>query len=158
MDKVTRQNLVGGLLIIAALAIVIYAVQPYLPELVLPPEIPGNLPVKTIQTEVKITLNALGGDPNIDYIYSTEVGAAIASTEEAKIMLFPWQGTLKIEVIAPDGVTVSMSKEVKVELGHSQIYYFTWKTRQSGTHIVIATLINGDGVVVGQKQEEVWIG
>lgn len=157
MDKVTRQNLVGGLLIIAALAVIIYAVQPYLPEFIPPPEVPGNLPAKTIQTEIKISLFSLWGDPDIDYIRSYEVGAAITSVEDAKIMLFPWQGTLKVDVIAPDGSTVSMSKEVKVELGYSQTYYFTWKTRQSGAHTVIATLINGDGIVVRQKQEEVWI-
>jgi len=157
MDDVSRQNLLGGLLIVAAIAIIIYAVHPYIPEFILPPEVPGDYPSKTFQTEIKLTLNALGGDPIIDYVRTYEVTTAIASTESPKIMLFPWQGTLRVDVIAPNGVSVSMDKTVKIELGYSQIYYFTWKTKQTGKHVVVVTLINGDGVVVRQKQEEVWV-
>lgn len=156
MDARTRQNVMGVALIIAALAIILYAVKPYLPDFILPPELPGENPPTTLQTTVKLKLLVPGGDPDIVSIYTEKVSTSLRS-EKAELMIFPWGGKLTLEVIAPDGSEVSITKDVKIDVGETKDYYFTWKTRQTGRHILIVSLINGEGVVVKQRQSEVWV-
>lgn len=155
MDARTRQNVAGGILILAALAVILYAVRPYFPDFLPPPELPGDKPPTTLQTTVRLKLTLPGGDPDIVSINTQKVSTLYS--EKAQIMIFPWGGKLILDITAPDGSTASITKDVKIDVGETKDYYFTWKTKQTGRHILVVSLVDGEGVIVEQKQSEVWV-
>ena len=162
MEGKDRRNLLGILLIVAGIAVIFYALSPYLPSITLPKEVPGPEPAVTFNTEVKLSLGYLpGSDPSIVSIDTQRVGDVLSSiinqTKGGELMIFPWSGKLKLQVLAPDGRSVTMTKNVKIELGETKAFYFTWKTKQTGTHVLTVSLINGEGTTVDQKQVEVGV-
>lgn len=120
-----------------------------------PTPTPTPPPTVTLQTAVTISLGwTPGSDPEIKSIYTWKVSGQTVS-EPAGIQIFPWKGKLKLEIVYPSGKEASYVKEVKIDLGQTKTYYFTWQTQESGKHFLIASLINGEGAVVDQKQSEV---
>ena len=152
-----RKNVVGLILVALSVGIVVYAVQPYIPWLTPPANLPGDQPQTTWRTGV-VVKHGIIGDPYIETITSTQVsGQGFAIEEKSEIMLFPWEGVLKLEVTSPDGHRVTLSKAIKIEMNEKKTFYFTWTTRQTGQHTLLATLTNKDGTVVNQKQEVVYV-
>lgn len=149
-----RKNIVGAILIALSVGIMLYAIQPYIPWFVPPANIPGNGPQTYWQTAIVVN-HALFGDPYIESITSSEIASGQSYTEKSEILLFPWEGTLKLEIYAPDGHKITLTKAIKIETNEKKSFYFTWTTRQTGQHTLLATLINKEGAVVNQKQEVV---
>lgn len=156
MDRKKRKNIVGAVLIFLSIGIILYAVSPYIPEILPPGNIPGNEPEVILNTEVNV-VHGLFGDPYIESIKSTQMSQSAIPVSGFEVKVFPWEGVLRIDVTAPDGTKVTMSKAVKIDTLEKKTFYFTWKTRQRGQHILLASLISKDGVTVDQKQEVVYV-
>lgn len=153
-----RKNVVGALLIILSISIVIYAAQPYFPELQPPGDIPGDQPQTLLQTEI-VVKHGLFGDPYIESVTTTQVvvSSQLYTPSGVEILLFPWEGVLKLEITAPNGHKITMSKAIKIETNEQKTFFFTWKTRQTGQHTLLATLMTKEGTTINQKQEVVYV-
>ena len=121
----------------------------------MPGEIGGSNPTVTVLTKVTVR-NDLLFDPYIKDITNTILaGGATISSDLVKSLWFEDEVVVKLPVYGPDGSTITTSKTLKVgEMSDAQAS-FTWKTRQRGTHTVIATLYTKDGKQLDEKTSSV---
>jgi len=149
----------GMLVLIAALVVAFFmpSIKPPQNNNTVPT--PTPLPTFTYQTAVTLYLDWIpGGDPEIVSINSWRVTQyVVQEPEDTGLSWFPWGGTIKLQVLTPSNKMATMTKEIKIESGETKTFYFTWTTSETGKHTITVTLINGEGVVVGQKTTEVMV-
>lgn len=151
------QNLIKLSIFITLVAIVLLALKIYAPTPGWGGEIPGDNPPVTVETMVKIYMYFTDPNPNIGEVKSRIISPAELKSERVDVLIFPWEGKLKLEAVAPDGNKVTMYKNVMIDRGlyTERKYYFTWTTKQRGTHAVYVTLYNKEGVEVDSAKEVV---
>jgi len=150
------QKYLAAFLVVAVVAALIGAAYYNLVPLPPSPAPPGPEPEVTVKTDVKVTRDLLGFT-HVESVQSQvisqpyyEYGAGVA--------IFPFKGTLTLEVVYPSGAEVTVGRQkIAVGLGSSVTVTFFWKTRQSGGHIVTATLYDENGVLVDQRSDTFYV-
>jgi len=155
MDKKTKNTvmlvLIGAIILLtASLAFGWWGETPTPP----PPPPPGDQPVATFETKVRM-FNPVWADPYIEWVKSEQTGVGSASISNPELLIFPWEGVLKLKVYYPQGQVQVQKKNVKIELNDGLTAAFTWKTKQAGEHTITAELYNKEGNLVDTKTEKV---
>jgi len=117
------------------------------------PPPPGDQPEVLFKTDVRLEEPWWASKPHIEWMRSEQVGQEMPAGAELK--WFPWEGTLKLKITYPEGHLVTLSKKVKVEWNSGITVTFYWKTKQAGTHTLIAELYNKEGVLIDSRGESV---
>ena len=148
-----ERNLLIAAILVTLIAIVLVAVKVYVPLPWFGDTIPGSESPITVETSVKIYMYLTDPNPNIGEIKSRIISPAEFRTENVEILIFPWKGTLKLEVVSPSGSKLTLYKDVMIDRGlyTERTYYFTWTTKQRGKHTIYVTLYDDDGNAVDSK-------
>ena len=144
--------------VIAAIAVLIGSgiISVNIPEHIPSPP-SGNAPLRTYKTTVVVKNPVILSNPYITYISTTPLNY-IESGKVMHIQFLPWGGTLKLTIVYPDGSIRSIDRKITIDWATERAYTFIWQTRQNGTHILKAQLIDGNGNVVSSKSEEFVVG
>jgi len=150
--KTTTYLVLAGILAVALIA----GIAVWMPWTPFPPPPPwGPYPELTYETSVKASYYWF--EPaKIVYVKSKQVSSAMYGAGSPKILLFPFEGKVVLEVMYPNyGRVVVGEQKVSIEKGSDVTVVFYWKTKQAGRHVVIASLYDKDNKLVDQKKEEV---
>jgi hypothetical protein len=120
-----------------------------------PPPPPGNEPEVTYKTEVLASFYWFQ-TPEIKSVRSSQLITSVSS--QPFVLLFPFEGTIVLQVDYPSGQSMVVgSQRVLIDKGDDVTITFTWKTKQSGKHMVTATMCDLNGNLIDQKTEDVYV-
>jgi hypothetical protein len=121
-----------------------------------PPTPPGEYTEVTYATNVKASYYWFQ-PAKLESVQSSQISYS-SGVGQPQVALFPFEGKITLEVTYPQGQRSLVGQQkVMIAKGADVTVSFTWKTKQAGTHVVIASLYDLDNNLVDQMSEEVFV-